>query len=130
MAHHAADPHQREDRRRAAAAGRNRTRPAPPPRAPQWTVELGIGAGLAPVQIHAGDCHMASKRRRPVRGPWRIRGGSDLSGRRGGEPVGGLASVSSSACSVVSCDGRRRCMTGPGTLRVTTGVRPLLGRCA
>ncbi|MFF3207999.1 DUF6233 domain-containing protein [Streptomyces sp. NPDC002962] len=39
-----------------------RRRPEPP----QWTVELGIGTGRPPIQIHAGDCHMAGKRRRPV----------------------------------------------------------------
>ncbi|WP_331733350.1 DUF6233 domain-containing protein (plasmid) [Streptomyces sp. NBC_00080] len=33
---------------------------------PDWTVELGIGAGRPPIQVHAGDCHMTGKRRRPV----------------------------------------------------------------
>ncbi|MFI1928423.1 MULTISPECIES: DUF6233 domain-containing protein [unclassified Streptomyces] len=33
---------------------------------PDWTVELGIGASRPPIQVHAGDCHMAGKRRRPV----------------------------------------------------------------
>ncbi|MFF4963280.1 DUF6233 domain-containing protein [Streptomyces sp. NPDC001222] len=41
--------------------GRERRR-----RPPKWTVELGIGAGRLPVQVHAGDCYMAGKRRRPV----------------------------------------------------------------
>ncbi|WP_256916639.1 DUF6233 domain-containing protein [Streptomyces hilarionis] len=36
-----------------------------PPR-PEWTVEFGIGAGRPPVQVHAGDCYAAGKRRRPV----------------------------------------------------------------
>jgi hypothetical protein len=36
-----------------------------PPR-PEWTVELGIGAGRPPVQVHAGDCHAAGKRGRAV----------------------------------------------------------------
>ncbi|WP_234437090.1 DUF6233 domain-containing protein [Streptomyces maremycinicus] len=36
------------------------------PETPDWTVELGIGTGRPPVQVHAGDCHMAGKRRRPV----------------------------------------------------------------
>ncbi|WP_307167455.1 DUF6233 domain-containing protein [Streptomyces rishiriensis] len=36
------------------------------PRAPGKTVELGIGAGRPPIQIHAGNCHMAGKRWRPV----------------------------------------------------------------
>lgn len=39
-----------------------RNRPAPP----EWIVELGIGAGRPPLQVHAGDCHMAGKRHRPV----------------------------------------------------------------
>lgn len=37
-------------------------RPAPP----EWIVELGIGSGRTPVQVHAGNCHMAGKRRRAV----------------------------------------------------------------
>jgi hypothetical protein len=36
------------------------------PRSPEWLVELGIGAGRPPIQIHAGDCYMAGTRRRPV----------------------------------------------------------------
>lgn len=48
---------------RQAEAERGRPhRPEPP----QWTVELGIGTGRPPVQIHAGDCRMAGKRGRPV----------------------------------------------------------------
>ncbi|MFL9658696.1 DUF6233 domain-containing protein [Streptomyces sp. PB17] len=39
-----------------------RNRPAPP----EWIVELGIGAGRPPLQVHVGDCHMAGKRCRPV----------------------------------------------------------------
>lgn len=38
------------------------SRPAPP----EWIVELGIGAGRPPVQVHAGDCYMAGQRSRPV----------------------------------------------------------------
>nr|WP_079083130.1 DUF6233 domain-containing protein [Streptomyces antibioticus] len=37
-------------------------RPAPP----EWVVELGIGAGRPPVQVHAGDCYAVGKRRRPA----------------------------------------------------------------
>lgn len=48
--------------RQAETEHGRRHRPEPP----QWTVELGIGTGRPPVQIHAGDCHMAGKRRRPV----------------------------------------------------------------
>ncbi|MFJ7018885.1 DUF6233 domain-containing protein [Streptomyces sp. NPDC101117] len=36
------------------------------PRPPEWIVELGIGADRSPVQVHAGDCHMAGQRRRAV----------------------------------------------------------------
>ncbi|MDR6976023.1 hypothetical protein J2X68_002711 [Streptomyces sp. 3330] len=36
------------------------------PERPEWTVELGIGAGRPPVQVHSGDCHMTGERRRPV----------------------------------------------------------------
>lgn len=49
--------------RRAAeeAHGRkNRPRPA------EWVVEVGIGTGKPPVQVHAGHCHMIGSRRRPV----------------------------------------------------------------
>ncbi|MFF0736449.1 DUF6233 domain-containing protein [Streptomyces chartreusis] len=36
------------------------------PERPEWIVELGIGADRAPVQVHAGDCYIAGKRRRAV----------------------------------------------------------------
>ncbi|MGW7261150.1 DUF6233 domain-containing protein [Streptomyces sp. NPDC054834] len=36
------------------------------PKPPEWIVELGIGVGRPPVQIHRGTCYMAGKRRRPV----------------------------------------------------------------
>ncbi|MFF3942983.1 DUF6233 domain-containing protein [Streptomyces phaeofaciens] len=36
------------------------------PRPPERIVELGIGISRPPVRVQAGDCHMASKRRRPV----------------------------------------------------------------
>ncbi|WP_244362277.1 DUF6233 domain-containing protein [Streptomyces aquilus] len=48
-------------REREQERGR-RNRPAPP----EWIVGLGIGAGHPPVQVHAGDCYAAGKRRRPV----------------------------------------------------------------
>ncbi|MFJ3235682.1 DUF6233 domain-containing protein [Streptomyces sp. NPDC086787] len=38
-------------------------KPAPP----EWIVELGIGVGRPPVQLHRGTCYMAGKRRRPVK---------------------------------------------------------------
>ncbi|MFF8883853.1 DUF6233 domain-containing protein [Streptomyces flaveolus] len=36
------------------------------PRPPEWIVELGIGARMPPLQVHAGDCYMAGQRRRPI----------------------------------------------------------------
>ncbi|MFF5538543.1 DUF6233 domain-containing protein [Streptomyces cinerochromogenes] len=39
-----------------------RAKPAPP----EWIVELGIGVGRQPVQVHRGACYMAGKRHRPV----------------------------------------------------------------
>ncbi|MGW7385475.1 DUF6233 domain-containing protein [Streptomyces sp. NPDC054794] len=36
------------------------------PRPPEWIIELGIGTGSPPTRVHAGDCHMAGKRRRPI----------------------------------------------------------------
>lgn len=36
------------------------------PPAPDWMVELGIGAGNPPTRVHAGDCYAAAKRRRSV----------------------------------------------------------------
>jgi hypothetical protein len=36
------------------------------PRPPDWVVQLGIGVGHPPVQIHTGDCHMKGTRLRPV----------------------------------------------------------------
>ena len=50
-------------RQRQAEADRGRReRPTPP----EWVVELGIGTGRPPVQLHAGDRPMAGKRRKPV----------------------------------------------------------------
>lgn len=34
--------------------------------APDWIVELGIGQGAPPVDVHIGGCHMAGKRRRTI----------------------------------------------------------------
>jgi hypothetical protein len=47
-------------KRQAEAERGRRERPLPP----EWIVELGIGTGRPPVQVHAGNCHMAGKRRR------------------------------------------------------------------
>ena len=33
---------------------------------PDWVVELGIGAGRPPAELHAGHCYAIGKRRRPV----------------------------------------------------------------
>jgi hypothetical protein len=49
-------------RRHAEEEHGRQGRPAPP----EWIVELGIGAGRPPVQVHAGNCYMTGKRRRPV----------------------------------------------------------------
>ncbi|GGX93940.1 DUF6233 domain-containing protein [Streptomyces fructofermentans] len=39
-----------------------RRRPEPP----QWIVELGIGSGRPPSEVHTGDCHIAGRRRRAI----------------------------------------------------------------
>ncbi|MFC4464558.1 DUF6233 domain-containing protein [Streptomyces xiangluensis] len=49
-------------RRQAEEERGRRSRPRPP----DWIVEHGIGTGRPPVQVRAGDCHMAGSRRRPV----------------------------------------------------------------
>ncbi|GGV91398.1 DUF6233 domain-containing protein [Streptomyces massasporeus] len=36
------------------------------PARPEWIVQLGIGTGRPPVQIHAGDCYAAGNRRRAI----------------------------------------------------------------
>jgi hypothetical protein len=36
------------------------------PTPPEWIVELGIGDGRPPVEVHVGDCYAAGKRRRAV----------------------------------------------------------------
>ncbi|MFF7534991.1 DUF6233 domain-containing protein [Streptomyces bobili] len=48
--------------RQAEAERGRRDRPQPP----EWVVELGIGTGRLPLQVLAGACYMAGKRRRPV----------------------------------------------------------------
>ncbi|MFF3968034.1 DUF6233 domain-containing protein [Streptomyces griseorubiginosus] len=50
-------------RQREAEQERGRRRRPP---VPDWIVELGIGVGRPPMQLHAGDCYAAGKRRRPV----------------------------------------------------------------
>lgn len=36
------------------------------PQEPEWIVELGIGSGRPPIEVHAGNCYAAGKRRRAV----------------------------------------------------------------
>ncbi|WP_328491335.1 DUF6233 domain-containing protein [Streptomyces sp. NBC_00414] len=36
------------------------------PPGPEWVVELGIGDGRPPVEVHAGHCYTIGKRRKPV----------------------------------------------------------------
>ncbi|MFE2972355.1 DUF6233 domain-containing protein [Streptomyces sp. NPDC059340] len=36
------------------------------PQEPDWIVELGIGNGRPPIEVHAGGCYAAGKRRRSV----------------------------------------------------------------
>ncbi|MGI3198646.1 DUF6233 domain-containing protein [Streptomyces sp. GLT-R25] len=36
------------------------------PAEPEWIVELGIGDGRPPAEVHVGGCYAAGKRRRPV----------------------------------------------------------------
>ncbi|WAU78574.1 DUF6233 domain-containing protein (plasmid) [Streptomyces sp. Qhu-G9] len=36
------------------------------PAEPEWFAELGIGDGRPPIEVHAGGCYAAGKRRRPV----------------------------------------------------------------
>ncbi|MFD6416019.1 DUF6233 domain-containing protein [Streptomyces sp. NPDC060194] len=49
-----------ERRERERETGRRRRPPAP-----DWVIELGIGTG-PPVAVHAGDCYMIGKRRKPL----------------------------------------------------------------
>ncbi|MEU4087327.1 DUF6233 domain-containing protein [Streptomyces aureus] len=50
-----------EEREAEREQGR-RNRPAEP----DWVVELGIGNGRPPVEVHLGGCYAAGARRRPV----------------------------------------------------------------
>ncbi|MFD9444662.1 DUF6233 domain-containing protein [Streptomyces sp. NPDC060006] len=49
--------------RREAEQERGRQRR---PSEPEWFIELGIGDGRPPIEVHQGGCHAAGKRRRPV----------------------------------------------------------------
>jgi hypothetical protein len=46
-------------------AERERARRARPPR-PEWVVELGIGDGRPPLEVHAGHCYAIGTRRQAV----------------------------------------------------------------
>lgn len=50
---------------RQQEAEQERGRRSRPPQ-PDWVVELGIGAGRPPAELHAGHCYAIGKRRRPV----------------------------------------------------------------
>jgi hypothetical protein len=66
VARHVAGTHRRQDfdiqRREAEREHGWRVRPA----RPEWIVQLGIGTGRPPVQVHAGDCYAAGNRRRAI----------------------------------------------------------------
>ena len=49
-------------RREAECKHGERIRPA----RPEWIVQLGVGTGRPPVQVHAGDCYAAGNRRRTI----------------------------------------------------------------
>lgn len=49
---------QREKEREQSAARRQST--------PEWIMELGIGVGAPPVEVHVGGCRAAGKRRRAI----------------------------------------------------------------
>jgi hypothetical protein len=48
--------------RESEMARGHHTRPQPP----EWVVELGIGNGHPPVELHTGDCYAVGRRLRPV----------------------------------------------------------------
>lgn len=53
-----ADEERREAERRQGQQAR-------PPQ-PDWILELGIGVGATPVEVHAGHCYAIGDRRRPI----------------------------------------------------------------
>ncbi|MFD9984031.1 DUF6233 domain-containing protein [Streptomyces massasporeus] len=61
-----AGTHRQQDLRHPAARSRTGTRPRVRPATPEWIVQLGIGTGRPPVQVHAGDCYAAGNRRRTI----------------------------------------------------------------
>ncbi|MFM9368930.1 DUF6233 domain-containing protein [Streptomyces sp. Da 82-17] len=52
------------DEERRVAERRQGERARPP--APDWLIELGIGKERRPIAVHAGGCHMAGRRSRPI----------------------------------------------------------------
>ncbi|MFF5045709.1 DUF6233 domain-containing protein [[Kitasatospora] papulosa] len=51
-----------EERREAERAQGERARPPQP----DWVLELGIGVGSRPVEVHVGHCHAIGRRRKPL----------------------------------------------------------------
>lgn len=49
---------QREKERRQGERAR--------PPTPDWVMELGIGVGSPPIEVHVGGCYSAGKRRRAI----------------------------------------------------------------
>ncbi|MFF1845242.1 DUF6233 domain-containing protein [Streptomyces sp. NPDC058217] len=50
-----------EQREREKQQGEERRKPTP-----DWIVELGIGVGARPIEVHVGGCHAAGKRQRAI----------------------------------------------------------------
>ncbi|MFB7313129.1 DUF6233 domain-containing protein [Streptomyces sp. NPDC056192] len=50
-----------EQRERERRQGEERRPPVP-----DWIVELGIGVGSPPIEVHVGGCYAAGKRRRAI----------------------------------------------------------------
>jgi hypothetical protein len=50
-----------EQREREKERGEERRRPTP-----DWIMELGIGVGSRPIEVHVGGCYAAGKRQRPI----------------------------------------------------------------
>ncbi|MER7135417.1 DUF6233 domain-containing protein [Streptomyces sp. NPDC000341] len=51
-----------EERREAERAQGEQTRPPQP----DWVLELGIGVGSRPVEVHAGRCYAIGRRRKTI----------------------------------------------------------------
>ncbi|WP_239081779.1 DUF6233 domain-containing protein [Streptomyces sp. SID9727] len=66
LARHDPRPGPGTDRRRRTTRSRETLRGRARPPTPDWTVELGIGVGAPPSEIHAGGCYAAGKRQRTI----------------------------------------------------------------